>query len=133
MDAGRKQPIKRASNWELGRAGEDLAADALMRDGYLIITRNFRCRYGEIDLVAEHGDDLVFVEVKTRRSVTFGLPEEAITRSKQRKLIQCAASYLDLYEYSERSWRIDVVAIQFSPTGKFLEMRIYPYAVMEEW
>jgi len=114
----------------LGQIGERLAADALERRGYCIIQRNFRCRYGEIDLVTQEGEDLVFVEVKTRRGTVCGLPEEAITVYKARKLQTLAGHYLDLHQLSERSWRIDVVAVQFSPGGRLEEIRVYQHAIM---
>jgi putative endonuclease len=115
----------------LGQTGERLAAERLVQCGYRILERNFRCRYGEIDIVAEDGDDLVFVEVKTRRGVAYGLPEEAVTVRKQQKLIELALYYLDVRACSERSWRIDVVAVQLSSSGKFEEIRIYQHAVSE--
>ena len=75
----------------LGRTGERLAAEALLSKGYRILERNFRCRQGEIDIVAEDEQDLIFVEVKARRGVSFGLPEDALTMRKCRKLIEIAA------------------------------------------
>lgn len=116
----------------LGRKGEQMAADALRERGYRIVEHNFRCRYGEIDLIAEEREDLVFVEVKTRRGNAFGLPEEAVTLTKRRKLAQVASYYLDLHAESDRSWRIDVVAIDFNQDGKFREVRVYQHAVSEE-
>ena len=116
----------------LGRVGERLAAQALRERGYYILEQNFRCRHGEIDLVDEDAQDLVFVEVKTRRGNVFGLPEEAVTRTKRRKLAQVASYYLDLHAATERSWRIDVVAVQFSRYGKLEEIRVYQHAVSEE-
>ena len=115
----------------LGRTGEHLAAETLLQRGYHILERNFRCRHGEVDLVVEDEHDLIFVEVKTRRGITFGQPEEAITLHKQRKLQEVAAYYLDLHAYTDRSWRIDVVAVQFSTSGKLEEIRIYQHAVGE--
>jgi putative endonuclease len=115
----------------LGRTGERLAAEALLSKGYHILERNFRCRQGEIDLVAEDEQDLIFVEVKARRGVSFGLPEDAITSHKRRKLVEVASYYLDLHACSERSWRIDVVAVQFSSSGKLEEIRIYEHAVTD--
>ena len=103
----------------------------LTQRGYAILECNFRCRYGEIDIVAEDGDDLVFVEVKTRRGVAYGYPEEAVTIRKQRKLVELALYYLDLHARSECSWRIDVVAVQLSSSGKLEEIRIYQHAVSE--
>ncbi len=102
-----------------------------MEKGYHILERNFRCRHGEIDLVAEDEHDLVFVEVKTRRGTAYGLPEDALTPSKRRKIVEVASHYLDLHTSSERSWRIDVVAVQFSKGGRFEEIRIYQYAVTD--
>lgn len=120
---------KNAARQGLGRTGERLAAEALVSRGYRILERNFRCSSGEIDLVAEEGQDLVFVEVKTRRGNMYGLPEEAVTLRKQRKLVQIATHYLDLHTCSERSWRIDVVAVQLSQRGQLVEIRCYQHAV----
>ncbi len=106
-----------------------MAGEALQARGYCILERNFRCRYGEIDLVAEHEGELVFIEVKTRRGTSFGRPEEAVTFRKQQKILEVAAFYLDMHHCSQRAWRIDVVAVQFSQAGKFEEIRIYQHAV----
>ena len=113
----------------LGRTGERLAAEKLESCGYRLLQRNFRCRYGEIDIVAEDGDDLVFIEVKTRRGDSYGRPEEAITVRKRHRLVKVATYYIGLHAGTERSWRIDVVAIQLSPAGKLEEIRIYQHAV----
>ncbi len=116
----------------LGQLGERLAAQRLLDCGYRILERNFRCRYGEIDLIAEDEHDLIFVEVKTRRGDGFGRPEEAVTVRKQHKIIQVASYYLDLHACSERSWRIDVVAVQLSLCGKLEEIRLYQHALTGE-
>lgn len=121
----------KAARQGLGRLGERLAAEKLSDAGYQILERNFRCRYGEIDIIARDGEDLVFVEVKTRRGNAYGLPEEAVTWRKQRTIIQVAEYYLALYEYVACSWRIDVVAVQLSTTGKLEEIRVYQHAVNE--
>jgi putative endonuclease len=126
-----KSQAKPTARQGLGRTGERLAAEALLSKGYRILERNFRCRQGEIDLVAEDEQDLIFVEVKARRGVSFGLPEDAVTMRKCRKLIEVAAYYLDLHTCSDRSWRIDVVAVQFSSRGKLEEIRIYKHAVID--
>ena len=112
----------------LGSTGERLAAEKLVSCGYTILARNFRCRYGEIDLIAEHRGDLVFVEVKTRRGVANGLPEEAVTVRKQRKIVEVAHYYLSQSCHSEPAWRVDVVAVQLSTRGKLEEIRIYEHA-----
>lgn len=115
----------------LGRTGERLAAEALLSKGYSILERNFRCRHGEIDLVAEDEQDIIFVEVKARRGISYGLPEDALTSRKRRKLMEVASYYLDLHTCSDRSWRIDVVAVQFSSSGKLEEIRIYKHAITD--
>ena len=120
---------KKAARQGLGRTGERMAGEALVRQGYSILERNFRCQYGEVDLVAEHEGELVFVEVKTRRGMAYGRPEEAVTSRKQRKILEVASYYLDAHDCSQRSWRIDVVAVQFDQTGRFEEIRIYQHAV----
>ena len=118
-----------AARQGLGRTGERLAAEHLQARGYCILTRNFRCSYGEIDLIAEDGADLVFIEVKTRRGTSYGLPEEAVTYRKQQKIIQVASFYLDAYACYDRSWRIDVVAIQLTLSGVLQEIRLYQHAI----
>jgi len=115
----------------LGRTGERLAADVLMNKGYHILERNFRCLHGEIDLVAEDEHDLIFVEVKARRGTSYGLPEDAVTLYKRRKLLEVATYYLDLHACSDRSWRIDVVAVQFSRLGRLEEIRVYQHAITD--
>ena len=79
---------------ELGIHGEQVAEEHLVNLGYRILARNWRWRKGELDLVAKQGEEIVIVEVKSRRSQEYGPPEEAITRSKQEKLIQTAYAYL---------------------------------------
>src|SRR5205085_498951 len=123
---------KKTARQGLGRTGERLAAEALVRQGYRIREQNFRCAYGEIDLVAEDEQEIIFVEVKTRRGSAYGLPEEAVTVRKQQKLVQVASYYLDLHACSERAWRIDVVAVQLSQSGRPEEIRIYQHAVTEQ-
>ncbi len=130
-DDGRQGPTApKGARQGLGRTGERLAEQALLQRGYRILERNFRCRYGEIDLVAEHEQELVFVEVKTRRGTAFGLPEEAVTPRKQRTILTVAAHYLELHACAERSWRVDVVGVQMSSRGILEEIRVYPHAFM---
>jgi putative endonuclease len=130
--AGGGQRKVNAARQGLGRTGERLAAEELSRRGYRIVEQNFRCSYGEVDLVAEDGEDLVFVEVKTRRGSAYGLPEDAVSLRKQRKIVQVACFYLDLHACAERPWRIDVVAVQLSQTGRLEEIRVHQHAVGEE-
>jgi putative endonuclease len=95
----------------LGRRGEDLAAKHLQGQGYTILARNYRTPAGELDIVAQEGGILVFVEVKMRRSLRFGIPQEALTRAKQAHLVQAAQHYLMEREQLEREWRVDLVAV----------------------
>ena len=100
----------------LGRRGEELAADFLRRQGYRILETNARSRLGEIDIVADapgNGEKpLVFIEVKTRRSATFGSPLEAVASRKQHRLIRLAEAYLQQNpRLSKRVCRFDVIGI----------------------
>jgi putative endonuclease len=97
----------------LGKAGEDLAARFLEQQGFKIIGRNYRFERGEIDLIAEEGEELVFVEVKTRRSSVFGAPEDAVTEEKQEQVHAVAEGYLFEHDIDNRPCRFDVVAIDF--------------------
>lgn len=107
---------------ELGRWGENLAAEYLFEHGFTITARNVRTPYGEIDLVAEKisetsEDEIttVFVEVKTRTTQSFGYPEEAITHRKQTHLTSAVQHYLQEHPDLEGYWRIDVIAIEQYP------------------
>jgi putative endonuclease len=106
----------RTTAQRVGRWGEELAADYLRQRGYTLLDRNARTPYGEIDLVAcqdaAGGPWLVFVEVKTRRSGTFGLPEESITARKRAHLLAAAQAYSQAHPELGGAWRIDVIAIR---------------------
>jgi putative endonuclease len=95
----------------LGQAGEALAADTLQQQGYRILIRNYRTPFGEIDLIARHGDTLVFVEVKLRRSDLYGPPQAAVNTAKQRHLKLAAQYYLSQQQSVDIKIRFDVVAI----------------------
>ncbi len=97
---------------ETGAFGEQLACEFLGNNGYRIIERNFRCPCGEADVIAMQKDTLVFVEVRTKSSRSFGTPEESITSAKMEKLRNVAAYYWQSRENLPENWRIDVVAIQ---------------------
>ena len=112
----------------LGRRGEDLAARHLAAKGYEIIDRNWRCESGELDLVARDEDDLVFVEVRTRRGQALGSPEESITPAKQARLIDLAQAYVQTRDW-QGSWRLDVVAIEMDRRGRLLRLDHYENAI----
>ena len=104
-----------------GSRGELLAAGYLRRQGYAILRTNWRCRRGEIDIIARDGATLVFVEVRTRRSANLGSPEESVTPAKQRRLAELAQTYLQWCEAAGKAWpdpwRIDVIAIRAGAAG----------------
>ncbi len=95
----------------LGKLGETFAAELLAAQGYRILEKNFRCGLGEIDLIAEKNDEIVFVEVKTRRSDRFGCPAESVTREKQRHMKRTAEYYLITHDGNGRTVQFQVVEI----------------------
>ncbi len=103
---------------ETGALGERMAQDLLKKRGYRIIETNYRCRYGEIDIVARKKDCVAFVEVRTRRSLDFGRPEQSITRDKMRRMRATAAYYRQSHRNLPESWRIDFVAVELDERGK---------------
>ena len=109
------------SRVRLGRQGESLARQYLLQAGYRILAANYRCPWGEIDLVAQDGEELVFVEVRTRRSSAYGSPQESITPEKIERLQATAQDYLQNHTpepgRSELQWRIDLVSIRFDTGG----------------
>jgi putative endonuclease len=100
-----------AAKDDLGRRGEELAAHFLVNAGMSIVDRNWRCSQGEIDIVARDGVDLVFVEVKTRSSLAFGHPLEAITITKLARLRRLATSWCEVHPDTFYTIRIDAVAV----------------------
>ena len=101
------------SKTKKGAIGEDLAVDYLEKKGYRILQRNYRFEHGEIDIVAEGGNVLVFVEVKARRSKEYGEPEDAITPRKRVKIRATADSYLFENTIDDKECRFDVIAIDY--------------------
>lgn len=99
-----------AHNLLFGRFGERRAARYLKRQGYKIIARNFRCPFGEVDVIAQRGDIVAFVEVKTRSGTGFGLPNEAVRRDRQRRYINCARYFFSGREI-DCTVRFDVVEV----------------------
>ena len=116
---------------DTGILGELLACDFLSKNGYHILETNYRCPEGEIDIVAQQEDTLVFVEVRTKRSHRFGTPEESITKTKMRRLRAVAAHYGQNRDGLPDSWRIDVLAIQINKDGKVSRMELIENAVGE--
>lgn len=101
---------------EFGRQGEDLARGFLEALDYAYVARNWHCRAGEIDLIMRDGDEIVFVEVKTRHGERAGRAEDAVPRSKARKMLAAGEWYIMMHpEYQDLFWRCDLVAITVSP------------------
>ncbi len=104
----------------LGKQGEDLACRELERRGYAIVARGYRTRIGELDIVARDGETLVFVEVKTRSSAEYGLPREAVSARKQRKVWLMALDFVMRADCHNVACRFDVVDVQMLPSGDAL-------------
>ena len=112
----------------LGRWGEEQAAATLQARGMALLHRNWRCRHGEIDLILRDGSELVFVEVKTRRTDAAGLPEEALTERKAAQLMRLANFYL-AEEDPDTEWRIDLVAVECDAGGRLRRCEHLPCVV----
>ena len=102
----------------LGNAGENFAAKYLEERGYKIIAQNYRVRSAEIDIIAELGEEIIFVEVKTRSNTRRGLPAEAVNLRKQKRIIQAASVFLQDEIYFDRACRFDVIEV-YSDGTKF--------------
>lgn len=115
----------------IGQLGEKLALRHLKKRGYRILDRNFRCRRGEIDIVATQKDYLVFVEVRTKTTLAFGSPEESITQAKRDNLIATALTYINEHQKLPPLWRIDVVAIELDQKRKSTRIEIIENAISD--
>jgi putative endonuclease len=96
---------------DLGAAGEQAAEHFLRKKRYVIVARNYRCKVGEVDLVALDRGTLVFVEVKTRRHAGFGAPIEAVDMRKQRQIVRAARHFIAAHRLHDRDARFDVVGV----------------------
>ena len=112
-------------NIEIGKLGETLAENFLTSQNYKILAKNFRGRFGEIDLICRDlgNGQIVFVEVKTRTQKKFGIPEEAITYSKKEKLIKTSLEFLGMQNGNLRKgWRMDLIAVKLNKRLKLKEI-----------
>jgi len=117
---------------KLGEFGEQIATAHLMRQGYALIARQWRCAVGEIDLLMRDGATLVFVEVRTRRGNRVGTAEESVGRGKQAKLSALAYTYLEeVGTPADQLWRIDVVAVDVDRSGRVAGLRHIRDAIEE--
>ncbi len=117
----------------LGAQGERWAAEALMRHGFRIITRNWRCPEGEVDLVAEQGGALYFVEVRTRRGEVAGTPEASLTPSKRQRMEAVARRYLGEVAPQVEAWHLAFAAVALDRRGHLLRLTFYPDLEGEPW
>lgn len=104
---------------QIGRQGEHAAKSYLVSQGYRILEQNWRCRAGELDLIAEIGTTLVFVEVRTRRSSTFGTPQESVDFRKQQKVRKLAQIYINYRGVpDDQDLRFDVISVRLDAAGR---------------
>jgi len=101
----------------VGEQGERTAAQFLVEKGFRILQRNYRCRTGEIDLVAEDRGTLVFVEVKTRVEDSEMLPEAALTHTKKKRICRAAREFMKVNRLVDRLYRVDLVGIEYRDNG----------------
>ena len=112
------------NNVRLGKQGEAEAVRLLRKSGYRIVGCNLRAKFGEIDVVARDGPVLCFIEIKARRSVTFGWPEEGVTSQKRQRLIRLANWYVQKHRVTGTPVRFDVVSILWNPDGSPARSRL---------
>jgi len=105
-----------------GKAGEITALGYLKKKGYKVLEQNYTCPLGEIDIIARHKRTIVFIEVKTRRSLSYGSPLYAITRRKQRKISMAALYYLKSNRQMDQGARFDVVTVQSTDAGQEIDL-----------
>jgi len=117
---------------DTGIRGEKLAKDFLKKRGYRILETNYRCSEGEIDIIAKHQDYLVFVEVRTKKSLEFGSPEESITPTKKERLRATASYYQQTHNDLPLLWRIDFVAVELNQEGKPSRIELIENAVGDD-
>lgn len=110
------------STKKTGEAGEAIALSHLKNNNYTIVDRNYTCPLGEIDIIATNEGDVVFIEVKSRRTEQFGNAAEAVTLNKQRKISQVALFYMKEKNLLDRSARFDVVAVMLVPGKPVVEI-----------
>lgn len=114
---------------ELGALAEKVATEYLVKQGYRILDVNYRCPYGEIDIIAEKGRGVVFVEVRSRQSF-YGHPEESITPRKVERLKKAISYYLALHSHeAHKAWYFDVVVVEFDREGKVDRLEHIPNAL----
>ena len=113
------------SRVRLGRQGEELAVRELKRRGYEIEARNWRCRAGEADVVACRDDVWTFFEVRTRRGLAYGTPEESLTEEKKDRMLHVALAFLAENGLVANDWRLGFVAVEMDRSGRLMRVEVY--------
>ena len=103
--------MERESTRTIGRNGEEIAAEYLRNNGYRIVEKNYKNRFGEIDVIAKDGNTVVFIEVKTRNTPSYGTPSSAVDSKKQQRIGKVALTYLTKKGLTQHPVRFDVVSI----------------------
>jgi putative endonuclease len=114
---------------KVGKLGEKAAQKFLKKQGYRIRETGFRCRHGEIDIIAQKKAYLVFVEVRAKTSLEFGTPEESITQAKKERLIASALTYTTSHNNLPSLWRIDFVAVELDEKGRTMRIELIENAI----
>ena len=116
--------MKQMANTKIqtGKLGENIAADYLEKKGYRIVQRNYRCVFGEIDIIAIDRNVIVFIEVKSRRSAKYGCPQEAVGHNKKMKISKIALNYLKEKQFQDCRARFDVAAVKILPEGSEVKL-----------
>lgn len=111
----------------LGKRGEQLAVEELVRRGYQIVSRNWHCQSGEVDVVTQRDHTWTFFEVRTRRGRAFGAPEESVTPAKMERMADVARLYLSEHGINVHTvdWRLGVVAVEMDKTGRLVRLDVY--------
>ena len=110
------------SRIKVGKIGEAFAAEHLTKQGYEILEHNYRSPLGEIDLIVQQGKCIVFVEVKARRSLKFGIPQAAVTPTKQKQISRVALTYLQAHNRFDVPCRLDVIAVFLSSKCELINL-----------
>lgn len=112
-------------NKVIGDLGEEFAKEYLIKNNYTIIERNFRCRLGEIDIIARNENYFCFIEVKTRHGIYYGTPAQAVNYIKQRKIIVCAQFYILKMKLNDKlNYRFDIVEIVLNKSNSIKDIRL---------
>ena len=108
---------------QLGESGEEIALRFLKKRRFKIVVQNYRCKFGEVDIIARDPDNILsFIEVKTRSSGTHGAPQEAVHSRKQAQISRVALEFIQRYGLEHQRARFDVVAVQLSSAGYTIEL-----------